>query len=140
MSMKITSMSKVVLTCLLLCIYNAACGQHSSEIGKVIYDPLFWKSELKLTKSQCDQIARINNLFYQLLYSVDRSDSASHIRIDELYFLLHARSAQIWNVFSDRQKRKWSKLHLSFTVKIFRTGSLALLKNYQSKSGLSPEQ
>ncbi len=120
MSMKITPMSKALLICLLMCIYNAGRGQHSSEIGKVIYDPLFWKSELKLTKSQCDQIARINNLFYQLLYSVDSLDSTSYIRMDELYFLIHARSAQIWNVFSDRQKRKWSKLHISFTVKIYR--------------------
>ena len=117
MSLKIRPMNKVfALICLLLCFSYASFGQHSSEIGQVIYDPLFWKSKLKLTKSQCEQISRINNLFYDLLYSVDNPDSASHIRIDELYFLIHVRSTQIWNIFSDRQKRKWSKLHMSFTL------------------------
>src|SRR3990170_2938645 len=96
MPMTITPMNKVFpLICLFLCISYACFGQHSSEIGKVIYDPLFWKSKLKLTKSQCEQISRINNLFYQLLYSVDSLDSGSYMRIDELYFLIHARSVQI---------------------------------------------
>ena len=103
------------LFCLSVFIFYGINGQHSAEIEKVIYDPLFWKSEIRLTKFQCEEISRINTSFYQLLYSADSLDSASRIRIDELYFLIHARSEQIWNVFSDRQKRKWARLHFSFT-------------------------
>jgi hypothetical protein len=137
--MKIRRINKVfTLICLLLSISYESFSQHPSEIGQVIYDPLFWKSKLKLTKSQCEQISRINNLFYHLLYSVDNSDSASHIRIDELYFLIHVRSTQIWNIFSDRQKRKWSKLHMSFSLKTCADGSLSLSKIFQRYSW--PEQ
>jgi hypothetical protein len=135
--MKNRRINKVfTLICLLLSSPYESFSQHPSEIGQVIYDPLFWKSKLKLTKSQCEQISRINNLFYRLLY-VDNSDSASHIRIEELYFLIHVRSTQIWNIFSDRQKRKWSKLHMSFSLKTCPDGSLALLKNYQRQIFIS---
>lgn len=90
-------------------------GQQSAKIEKVIYDPLLWKGTMKLTKSQCEEISRINVSFYQLLYSADNLDSTSRMRIDELYFLVHARSEQIWRVFSERQKRKWARLKLSLT-------------------------
>jgi hypothetical protein len=96
-------------------IFYGIYGQHSAKVEKVMYDPLLWKRTMKLTKSQCDEISRINISFYQLLYSADSLDSASRIRTDELYFLIHARSEQIWKVFSERQKRKWARLHLSLT-------------------------
>jgi hypothetical protein len=96
-------------------IFYGIYGQHSAKIEKVIYDPLLWKVTMKLTKSQCEEISRINISFYQLLYAADNLDSASRMRIDELYFLVHARSEQIWRIFSERQKRKWARLNLSLT-------------------------
>jgi hypothetical protein len=86
---------------------------NSSAVPKslILYDPLFWKDELKLSSIQQKLIDKINIEFYENIktaYSHYHGKHASH-QI-EIADLLMSRSEQIWEIFRHRQKRKWEKL------------------------------
>ena len=89
---------------------------HSSAIPKniILYDPLFWKAELKLSSIQQNKINKINTEFYQNIKHAYSKKEASHTQ--EITQLLMRRSDQIWETFQENQKRKWEKLD---EVKLF---------------------
>jgi len=85
--------------------------------GLILYDPLFWKDELKLSSIQQRLIDKINTEFYENIkaaHSTYTTQQQSSYQA-EIADLLSSRSEQIWETFRHRQKRKWEKLDLSTT-------------------------
>jgi hypothetical protein len=78
--------------------------------GYVLYDPLFWKTQLKLDESQCQKIREINSQFYEKLSAVAHED-ANHNEIrQKAVETLMQRSEEIWETFYPKQRRIWKKM------------------------------
>ena len=75
---------------------------------KVVHDPLFWKSDLKLSKKQINEINNANTGFYQSVTEVINDNETGNKK--KLESLLQQRSNYIWNLFSSRQKSKWVRI------------------------------
>lgn len=77
----------------------------------IVYDPLFWKDELRLSADQSRKIQAINVTYYEELiayyYENNRSPKGME---DEIQQQLIRRSEKIWGTFQPKQKRKWEKL------------------------------
>jgi hypothetical protein len=99
------------LTLILFAFLGIAFSTHAQSVDrsiKVINDPLFWKSDLKLSKKQINQINNANAGFYQsLLEPINENESGNKKRLETL---LQRRSNDIWNVFSSRQRSKWIRI------------------------------
>ena len=80
-----------------------------NEQTMVVYDPLFWKDQLKLNDSQCLRIREINSLFYQKLSDVAHESNHQLVRVKAAQSLLE-RSEEIWETFHPKQRRKWKKI------------------------------
>ncbi len=109
-------MKRLVLigfTCfsLILLVYPALGQEAQPETLAVVYDPLFWKEELRLKDSQCQSIQKINSEYYQLIESSVKNDSVSMPEKQEIAKEgLVERSQKIWDTLHTNQKRKWVKL------------------------------
>jgi hypothetical protein len=100
-------------TCFLLSfVVSPVFGQEAEpETLAVVYDPLFWKDELKLKDSQCQSIQKINSEYYQLIESSIKDASVSMPEKQEIAKEgLVERSQKIWDTLHTNQKRKWVKL------------------------------
>jgi hypothetical protein len=75
----------------------------------VVFDPLFWKDQLKLDDSQCLRIREINSLFYKKLSDVATESNHQVVRAKAAQSLLE-RSEEIWETFHPKQRRKWRKI------------------------------
>lgn len=84
-------------------------AQQSDASPDFVFDPLFWRDDLKLSSRQCWEIEQINSEFYTSLIDNSRSTNTGDIRARSRE-LLKTRSNLIWNVFSNRQKVKWKKI------------------------------
>jgi hypothetical protein len=93
-------------------VVSPVLGQEGQpENLAVVYDPLFWKEELRLKDTQCQSIQKINSEYYQLIESSVRNSSASIPEIQEIAKEgLVERSQKIWDTLHTNQKRKWVKL------------------------------
>ncbi|MBL7870634.1 MAG: hypothetical protein JNM78_03410 [Cyclobacteriaceae bacterium] len=92
-------------------VYPVLGQEGQPENLAVIYDPLFWKEELKLKDSQCQSIQKINSEYYQLIESSVKDSSASIPEIQEIAKEgLVERSQKIWDTLHTNQKRKWMKM------------------------------
>jgi len=80
-----------------------------SEQNMVVFDPLFWKDQLKLNDSQCLRIREINSDFYQKLSDVAHESNHQVVRAKAAQSLLE-RSEEIWETFHPKQRRKWKKI------------------------------
>lgn len=80
-----------------------------SEHTMVVFDPLFWKDQLKLNDSQCLRIREINSLFYKKLSDVANESNRQALRAKAAQSLLE-RSEEIWETFHPKQRRKWKKI------------------------------
>jgi hypothetical protein len=76
--------------------------------NNVVFDPLFWRSELKLKQEQVHKIDEINMGFYSRI--LNARDQAG-INLDEL---TRERSEQIWNTFSAKQRKRWKRLEAGY--------------------------
>lgn len=88
----------------------AAYGQDSPE-SIVLYDPIFWKDDLKLRSEQCNEIRAVNSEYYEKI--LDTYEESANDRRELNRALLQCsveRSHQIWQIFSPRQRKKWTKL------------------------------
>ena len=89
----------------------AVAQEGESDEPVIVYDPLFWKSELKLKDSQCQSIQQINSEYYQLIESTVRNSDVSSPELKEIAKEgLVDRSQKIWGTFHTNQKRKWTKM------------------------------
>ena len=102
----------IILACFLLSLLvYPVLGQDQPENLAVVYDPLFWKEELKLKDNQCQSIQKINSEYYQLIESSVRNSSVSIPEIQEIAKEgLVERSQKIWDTLHTNQKRKWVKM------------------------------
>jgi len=86
---------------------------HAQELNgaktMVVFDPLFWKDQLKLDDSQCLRIREINSLFYKKLSDVANEANHQVVRAKAAQSLLE-RSEEIWETFHPKQRRKWKKI------------------------------
>lgn len=80
-----------------------------SEQNMVMFDPLFWKDELKLNDTQCLRIREINSDFYKKLSDVANESNRQVVRAKAAQSLLE-RSEEIWETFHPKQRRKWKKI------------------------------
>ena len=99
--MKLSGFLLPVLIC------AASIPAFSQEKAVVMYDPLFWKDDLKLSNTQCQKIKDINFEFFQQINSlISESRVVVPAKTAEL---LTDRSEKIWSTFERRQKKKWKK-------------------------------
>ncbi|MEJ7645891.1 MAG: hypothetical protein WKF87_14950 [Chryseolinea sp.] len=75
----------------------------------VLFDPLFWKDELKLDNAQCQEIRRINSQYYEKLYAVAR-DANHRTAKAKAETTLQERSEEIWETFHPKQRKRWKKI------------------------------
>jgi hypothetical protein len=80
-----------------------------SKQNMIVFDPLFWKDQLKLNDSQCLRIREINSVFYQKLTDVAKESNHHDVRAKAAQSLLE-RSEEIWETFHPKQRRKWRKI------------------------------
>jgi hypothetical protein len=91
---------------------TVAHAQQAPDLKDVVmYDPLFWKDQLKLKEAQCKSITRINQEYYENLKQVIREApkdrAAIQVRAAEY---LQQRNQKIWDTFYPNQKKRWKKL------------------------------
>jgi hypothetical protein len=114
-----------------------ALGQGNSTGNNealVVFDPLFWKDELKLTPGQSTTIQNINMEYYEGIYqAVDENEGNIKALQSITADLLHKRSEKIWNTFQPKQKRKWNKLSAFYSEDDGRTSSTSFLSLEKAK-------
>lgn len=100
----------VLLVAFLFSWISPAFGQESlPKNNTVLYDPLFWKDDLRLSNIQCQRIRDINAEFFQQVITLTKIENRSAVP-QKTAKLLSDRSEKIWNTFQPRQKKKWKKL------------------------------
>lgn len=88
---------------------TAQTAENSDVI--VVFDPLFWKDELKLSNGQYNQIQNINREYYSNIYrAVSENEGNISFLQATTKELLEIRSERIWNTFAAKQKRIWKKI------------------------------
>lgn len=90
----------------------AAQAQQARDVENIVmYDPLFWKEQLKLKDAQCRLIQDINAEYYENLKKVfyDYSQDRSAMQARAVQYL-EQRSRKIWNIFHPNQRRKWKRM------------------------------
>lgn len=75
----------------------------------VMYDPLFWKSELSLRDNQYRKIEEINVEFYQNLRSM-KDEISRETKSNRLEQGLQERSQKIFQTLMPKQRRKLEKI------------------------------
>lgn len=100
----------------LLCCSILAHGQSGATAESLVrYDPAFWKSQLRLSTTQRERIQSINSSFYDHILIAARQDNKDRDRLmREVMNSARERSLQIWEVFNNRQKKRWEKIMLEY--------------------------
>jgi len=76
----------------------------------VLYDPLFWKDQLKLDAFQCQKIREINSEYYEKLSTVVHEEpNRKTVQVKAAQSLLE-RSEEIWETFHPKQRKRWKKM------------------------------
>ena len=105
-------MSAIVLLFLLMMGRNGqAQEQPSATVTPILFDPSFWRDELRLNGSQCLRMQEINKEFYDHLLMAfrEKSDDKNALRsaFEQCWF---DRNRQLWETMSARQQKKWKKI------------------------------
>jgi len=116
--MKLAPLTLVLVTALVTTCWSQSrpeSGRNSKAENppknQVLYDPLFWSRELRLSQVQKNKIQEINSAFYEQVRSAAAHYAANNAPSrTEVVQYLHTRSDEIWNTFNVRQKRKWEKI------------------------------
>ncbi len=94
-------------------LLSAAAGysqDNPSPRNSILYDPLFWKDQLKLDAFQCQKIREINSEYYQKLSAVvneEKNRTSVRAKAEES---LQQRSEDIWETFHPKQRKRWKKI------------------------------
>lgn len=96
--------------CIFVCSAIVTHAQDHDDKGYVLYDPLFWKSQLKLDASQCEKIREINSQFYEKLTAVAHEQKNQNEIRQMAVETLMQRSDKIWETFDPKQRRIWKKM------------------------------
>lgn len=89
-------------------IAHAQDEQPENEL--VLYDPLFWKEQLKLDDDQCQKIKEINSEFYEKLSEVVQEVPNHEEARAMAHETLVQRSEGIWETFYPKQRKRWKKI------------------------------
>src|SRR5262245_20554314 len=91
--------------------YGSYAQQETSLKTLVLYDPLFWRHELRLDSYQSRKITDINREYYARLMAAvsERPGDRTALQLTVARCLLN-RSQSIWETFNAKQKRKWRKI------------------------------
>jgi CRISPR/Cas system-associated protein Csm6 len=89
-------------------IANAQVDLPEDEL--VLYDPLFWKDQLKLDDDQCQKIKEINSEFYEKLSAVAQEEPDHKAARELAQETLIQRSEGIWETFHPKQRKRWKKI------------------------------
>lgn len=99
----------------LLKMADAQAQTEQASEKKVVFDPLFWKDELKLTAGQYLTIRSINEEYYQGIIRVVNDNTAdAETRRTVSEELLEVRSEKIWSTFHNKQKKKWKEISAAY--------------------------
>lgn len=102
---------RFLLIWLFLAISTLAYAQdHQPENELVLYDPLFWKEQLKLDDDQCQRIKEINSHYYETLSEVVQDEPDHKTARALVEETLVQRSEGIWDTFYPRQRKRWKKI------------------------------
>jgi hypothetical protein len=86
-------------------------AQADESSSLVVYDPVFWKSKLRLREDQCRSIREINTQYYERLASVlDQPATSRTSTLTLVAQYLSDRNEQIWSVFQPVQRKRWKRL------------------------------
>jgi hypothetical protein len=90
-------------------------AQTKNEGAVVVFDPLFWKDELKLTTNQYKAIRNINQEYYSSIYrTLNENEGNISFLQTATQELLQIRSELIWDTFHPKQKKIWKKLSSAY--------------------------
>lgn len=96
---------------ILLLVSISSFGQSSRDHENlIIFDPLFWKDQLKLSDSQSRKIKEINVAYYEELIASYKQKNGQSMK-EEIELQLQLRSEKIWSTFDHKQRRRWEKLN-----------------------------
>ena len=99
------------LSIFMILVSFAANAQTQADPKEVVlYDPLFWKSELSLRNDQSKKIQQINSEFYQTLRSIKDETSSREAKTDRLEQGLQERSQKIFQTLMPKQRRRLEKI------------------------------
>ena len=76
----------------------------------VLYDPLFWKDQLKLNAFQCQKIKEINSEYYEKLLAVVHEEPNRKTVQVKAAQSFSQRSEEIWETFHPKQRKRWKKM------------------------------
>jgi hypothetical protein len=107
----ITARLTGLLVCFMASAFTVSAQRPDDQKEIVLYDPLFWKDQLKLSDAQSKKIQEINWEYYESLRMVlyDGHANREGLRTKAMQCLMQ-RSQKIWDTFQPRQKRKWRKI------------------------------
>lgn len=107
----ITARFTGLLVCFMVSAFTVSAQRADDQKDIVLYDPLFWKDQLKLSDAQSKKIQEINWEYYESLRMVlyDEHANREGLRTKAMQCLMQ-RSQKIWDTFQPRQKRKWRKI------------------------------
>ncbi len=89
-------------------IAHAQDEQPENEL--VLYDPLFWREQLKLDDDQCQKIREINGEFYEKLSEVGQDAPNQQEARALAHETVIQRSEGIWETFDPKQRKRWKKI------------------------------
>lgn len=102
-------MMRIVATVLAFGYAFGAVAQADSPA--VLYDPIFWKDDLKLKHEQLDEIEAVNHEFYERILDTYHETADDREALDQAIVQCSIeRSNQIWEIFSPKQRKKWTKI------------------------------
>jgi hypothetical protein len=109
MTRKLTCMKYLPIFLILI---SFAAGAQTQAYAKetVMYDPLFWRSELSLRNDQSKKIEQINVEFYQNLREIKEQATSRESKTDRLEQGLQERSQKIFQTLMPKQRRKLEKI------------------------------
>jgi hypothetical protein len=101
----------VLLSVFFVTLSLAKAQTHEPLKALVLYDPLFWKDELKLDFYQSRKINEINFEYYERLVTAvnEEKNDRQALQLTVAQSLLN-RSQLIWETFHPKQKKKWMKM------------------------------
>jgi len=109
---------KAILLLIVLLTGPVVFAQQKSD-GKatILYDPSFWRYELRLNGDQYKRMQDINKEFYERLVSAFkemRNDRKAFRSVYEQCWM--NRNTQLWQTMNSRQKKKWKKITVAEQV------------------------
>ena len=127
---------RILVFCISMLMAHAGLGQ-TTRLDKqlIVYDPIFWKNDLKLSTFQCRKIQNIDIEYYEHLIAAFRSGDANQSQLQlKVVECLTDRSNRIWETFKPKQKRKWKKIFgeydRQFSGDEYKTASMIILNRF----------